>query len=423
MDTMKGPSPAQLAAAAVPAMVVGLVCAVLLVLADLLAEVLHHGWWEALPSLLGIDPASRWWIVLVLTATGALVGLVLWKAPGHGGHDTATVEMVSPPLPLSSLPGVAAVLVLGLAGGVSLGPEGPIIMVATGLVVAAYRRLLPQVPIPMVIAITAAGMLGAMLGTPIAAALACTGAMGGKAAGSLWDRMFTPLVAAGTGAVGYYLLGGQAWGGAFPAYAPQWMDLLTGTAVAALGAILSLVAAAAFAPVHALFRRLRHPLVYVTLGGLLLGILGAIGGPITLFKGAEQTAELIADRDAYGALALLAIVVIKLIAIVIAGASGFRGGRVFPALFTGVAVGLLGHTLVPSMPVTLAVAAGVLGVLLAVSRDGWFAIFGGALIVGDAHVLPVLCIIVLPAWLILTAGPEMMVHEPAPAQPQAPAAG
>ena len=56
---------------------------------------------------------------------------------------------------------------------------------------------------------------------------------------------------------------------------------------------------------------------------------------------------------------------------------------------------------------SLAVAAAVLGMLLAVSRSGWLSLFMAVTIVGQVEVLPVLCIALLPAWLLVTDRPEM----------------
>ena len=51
------------------------------------------------------------------------------------------------------------------------------------------------------------------------------------------------------------------------------------------------------------------------------------------------------------------------LALLVAASALFRGGRVFPATFIGVALGMLGHALIPALPFSLAVACGVLGVL------------------------------------------------------------
>ena len=52
--------------------------------------------------------------------------------PGHGGPDSATTELIGRRCRCAVLPGLALVTVLGLAGGVSLGPENPIIAINGG---------------------------------------------------------------------------------------------------------------------------------------------------------------------------------------------------------------------------------------------------------------------------------------------------
>jgi H+/Cl- antiporter ClcA len=299
-----------------------------------------------------------------------------------------------------------------LAGGVSLGPENPIIAINTGLLVAIVARLWKAVPTPLVIMITAAGTIGALFGTPVAAALVFTGVVGGIAGGgALWDKLFLPLVAAAAGSITMTLLARPTFAIPLPAYdSVQVGDLLSAAVIASVAALLGIGAAAVFPRVHGAFRLLRNPVFYVTVGGVLLGILGAIGGPITLFKGLEQTGELATNRADYSAGQLALIVVVKLVALVIAAAAGFRGGRIFPAVFIGTAVGVLANALVPGIPVALAIGAGVLGLVLAVSRDGWIALFIAAAVTGSFVVLPVLCIAILPTWLIVSRAPEMIVH-------------
>ena len=55
----------------------------------------------------------------------------------------------------------------------------------------------------------------------------------------------------------------------------------------------------------------------------------------------------LAADGSYSVPALLTITLTKLAALVIAAASGFRGGRIFPAVFVGVALGLMLHQHVP----------------------------------------------------------------------------
>lgn len=414
-------SPRRLLVLSVPAILVGAVSALILWALEKLAAVLDGFLWDTVPDALGVD-ASGWWIVVVLTITGLAVGVALTYLPGHGGPDSATTDLVDDPLPLRTLPGLAVVTLLGLAGGVSLGPENPIIAINTAIIVTIFARLLPQIPTRIAMLLAAAATIGALFGTPVAAALVFTGVVAAaKRGGSLWDRLFLPVAAAGAGAVTMHLLGAPPFTFELPPYGtPQAIDFLTGSIVACGAAIVGLAALAAFPVVYRALHALRHPIIIATVGGFVLGLLGLLGGPITMFKGLEQTGELLKNADDYDATQLAAIAGIKIVALLVAASALFRGGRVFPSVFIGVALGLLGHALIPGLPISLAVACGALGIVLVVTRDGWIALFVSVAISGDISTLPVLCVIVLPAWLLVSGAPEFRIASPAPAPPQAP---
>ncbi len=395
-----------------PTIAIGVVSAVILYVVEELAHALEHGLWSTLPDALGIDPASDWWIFGTLSVIGLLVGLVVWLMPGHGGQDSATVHLLAPPLPLRALPSLTIVAVLGLGGGVSLGPEAAIIAINAGILVALVRWLRPTESIELVVVLTAAGTIGALFGTPVAAALVFTGMVSVMfREGALWDKLFLPLLAASSGAVTMSLFAAPQFTIDLPAYdtvAP--IDLLSVSVVAMVAAAVGLAAAAVFPRLHASFRLLKNPALYVTLGGVLLGILGAIGGPVTLFKGFTQMGDLVADRADYSTLSLVMIVVVKVLALLVSAAAGFRGGRIFPAVFIGVAIGVITNALIPSVPLAVATAGGVLGMVLALSRDGWIALFIAAAVTGSMTILPVICIAILPTWLLVSRGPDMIVH-------------
>ena len=190
------------------------------------------------------------------------------------------------------------------------------------------------------------------------------------------------------------------------------MDLLSGSLVAVASAIIAMVAVYAFPIAHAAFRRLRSPFAALVAGGAILGVIGAIGGPITLFKGLDQMRELTVEADNYAPATLAFIAGLKLVAVVVASTAGFRGGRIFPSVFAAVALGLFAHAAIPQIPEAVAIAGALIGVLVAVTRSGWIAIFMATLMVGDPAILPLACIMVLPAWLVVTGRPEMIV-EPA----------
>jgi H+/Cl- antiporter ClcA len=394
-----------------PALVIGVLSAFLLAGTYAVANGLEDVLWTRVPDALGIAADGPWWIIAVLTATGVLVGLTVWLAPGHAGDDPATSELVSAPLKLVALPGVAIALVLGLAGGVSLGPENPIIAIAVGLSVWLMARIAPAASVPSVVIIATAGILGAMFGSPVAAALLLTEMLAEfRSPGAMWDKLFAPLVAASAGALTTVLIGTGMELPEFPEYelGSAW-NLLIAPLIAAVAAALGLGAAWLLPPLHRALHSLRHPVIYLGLGGLVLGLLGALGGPITLFKGEAQAVELVDEASTMSAGHLALLTGVKILALLVAAAASFRGGRIFPAMFIGVALGLLIHALVPSVPETLAVAAATVGFVLAVSRSGWLALFIAAAVTGSVAVLSILCLAILPAWLLVSRGPHMLV--------------
>ncbi|ECO7451714.1 hypothetical protein FXP45_05870, partial [Salmonella enterica] len=108
------------------------------------------------------------------------------------------------------------------------------------------------------------------------------------------------------------------------------------------------------------------------------------------------------------------LAVVKLAALVIAAAGGFRGGRIFPAVFIGAALGLMLHAHVEAVPAAITVSCAILGLVLVVTRDGWLSLFMAAVVVPDTNLLPLLCIVMLPAWLLLAGKPLLAAnrHEP-----------
>src|SRR5690606_25473794 len=113
----------------------------------------------------------------------------------------AAESLVSPPLAPEVLPGLALATALVLAGGVSLGPENPIMAINIALTVFLGTRYLRKVQTPQWVMLAVAGTVGALFGTPVAAALILSETLAGDRDTPLWDRLFLPLVAAGAGAL------------------------------------------------------------------------------------------------------------------------------------------------------------------------------------------------------------------------------
>ena len=411
------------------ALVIGVGSSLVLLALSFAAKALQKALWGSLPAALGVDPSSSVWIFALLTATGVAVGLVVWLVPGHAGPDPATEGLGGPPQPLAVLPGLILATLLGLAGGVSLGPENPITAINIALAWLAARWFGDRDPshVPIWAGLGLAGTVGAMFGTPVAAALLLS-EVRSESKVPLWDRLFVPLVAAAAGALTSRALAGAELSIAVrfaSSREPELMDVVSGAAIAGLAAATGLLLVYAFPKVYEAFQRLRHPVLMLGLGGAVLGLLGVLGGPLTLFKGLDEMKGLTANVSAYSAVTLLVIVAVKLAALLVSASCGFRGGRIFPAVFIGVSLGLLVSAWVPAVPPAVAVASATLGMMLATTRDGWLSLFMAAVLVPDVTSLPFLCIVLLPAWLVVRGRPELLIRKPKttgePAQGAAPA--
>ncbi|WP_312951199.1 ion channel protein [Superficieibacter sp.] len=391
-----------------PALCIGIASSVILIVVMKIAAGLQFALWTRLPARLGVALDSPLWIVLVLTLTGIAVGLLIKYSAGHGGPDPATEPLIGTPVHPVALPGLVLALILGLAGGVSLGPEHPVMAVNVALAVTVGARFFPRVSALEWTILAAAGTIGALFGTPIAAALIFSQTLSGSSDVPLWDRLFAPLIAAAAGSLTTSLLFQPDFSLAIPHYTRmRLVDVFSGMVVVALSVAVGMVAVWCLPRLHALMHRLKHPVLILGVGGFALGIVGAIGGHITLFNGLQEMQQL-GFSQTLSASDFLLIALIKLIALVIAAASGFRGGRIYPAVFVAVALGLGLHAHVDAVPAAITVSCAILGLMLVVTRDGWLSLFMAAVVVPDTTLLPLLCIVMLPAWLLLAGKPMLM---------------
>lgn len=395
-----------------PAVAIGIASSLILIVVMKIASALQNLLWQRLPGTLGIAQDSPLWIIGVLTLTGIAVGLVIRFSQGHAGPDPACEPLIGAPVPPSALPGLIVALILGLAGGVSLGPEHPIMTVNIALAVAIGARLLPRVNRMEWTILASAGTIGALFGTPVAAALIFSQTLNGSSEVPLWDRLFAPLMAAAAGALTTGLFFHPHFSLPIAHYGKMEMtDILSGAIVAAIAIAAGMVAVWCLPRLHAMMHQMKNPVLVLGIGGFILGILGVIGGPVSLFKGLDEMQQMVANQ-AFSTSDYFLLAVIKLAALVVAAASGFRGGRIFPAVFVGVALGLMLHEHVPAVPAAITVSCAILGIVLVVTRDGWLSLFMAAVVVPNTTLLPLLCIVMLPAWLLLAGKPMMMVNRP-----------
>lgn len=397
---------------AVLALVVGVGATAIPIAVLALAQGLAVVLYESVPRALGFAGDAAWWIAIVLTVAGIAVGLVVWLVAGHGGRDSATAGLIGPPTPLRVLPSLLIALVLALGAGVSLSPENVLISVNAAVAVWLVAKVVPGIASDRVAVLATTATIGVQFGTPVAAPLAYLELTGRRIRGNLWHAILAPLVAAGAGAVTMAVLDRPVLTLDVPGYsAAAPGDVVGGIVIATVTAVVVLGAVYAYRALHASFHRIPNPVLMTGLGGLVLGLLGAVGGRESMFKDIGTMRDLVASAPDVSLPRLLGLGGCSLAAFVVAAASGFRGGRVIASAALGVLAGLIGHALAPGVPVALAIACGVLGAVVVAVRSCWLGIFIPVAMVGSVSVLPILCIAVLPVWLLVRNRPTMTVPD------------
>jgi H+/Cl- antiporter ClcA len=325
-----------------------------------------------LPSGLGFHGAPTWWPLPLLAVAGALVGATIRYLPGKGGESPA--EGFAPrgaPSPIA-LPGIVLAALATLSFGAVLGPEAPLIALASGLVVWAVHLIKRDAPPSATTVLAAAGSFAAistLLGSPILAAFLLMEAAG--LAGPTMSLVLVPgLLAAGVGSL--IFTGLDAWTGlgtfslAIPGLPPFNRP---GIAQFGWALVIGLIAAFLRSGIRrlALFLRpyverrmvLVTPIVGLVAAGLAITYAEVTGkgSSDVLFSGQNQLGPLLANRAGYSVGVLVLLVACKGIAYG-ATMSGFRGGPVFPAMFIGAAGGMaMSH--LPGMSLVPGVAMGI----------------------------------------------------------------
>ena len=80
-----------------------------------------------------------WWPLPVLGVAGPIVAVAVTRLPGRGGHLPAEGLKAGPPTEPIELPGLLLAALASIGLGLVLGPEAPLIGLATGLAILAVR--------------------------------------------------------------------------------------------------------------------------------------------------------------------------------------------------------------------------------------------------------------------------------------------
>jgi H+/Cl- antiporter ClcA len=142
---------------------------------------------------------------------------------------------------------------------------------------------------------------------------------------------------------------------------------------AALLGLVGGVAGIALVYCYRFFSHLMEPLsekhvLRGVLGGLGLGLAG-IAAPLVLFSGQYEFQTVLVEGTALGAATLLFLVVVKILASTWCMATVFKGGPIFPLIFSGGTLGMAISLLLPVIPLPVAIAAVMAGMIICILKS------------------------------------------------------
>jgi len=310
-----------------------------------------------LPSGLGFADVPWWWPLPVLAVAGVVVAFAVGQLPGKGGHDPSRGLQPGAPTTPVQLPGVLVAALASIGLGLVLGPEAPLIALGMGLALLAVKLSRRDVPNQAGTVLAAAGSFAALatiFGNPVIGAIIIIEAAG--LGGPTLPLVLLPgLIAAGIGSLVFV---GMGWltGLSSSAYAisplslpaypePKLTDFLWTIA-------LSLVAAVVIFAIMRIGRRtgtivgrriaLLTPLAFLAVAviAIVFAQISDTSANVVLFSGQDAMNALVTQSAALSLGTLALLIVCKGLAWGISLGSA-RGGPTFPAIFLGIAGGLL----------------------------------------------------------------------------------
>ena len=338
-----------------------------------LVALLQNWFFTTLPKEIGFRGTPVWWPLPLLAVAGVLVGASIQYLPGTSGHKPAEGFKAGGGAPTAAeLPGVVLASLATLSLGVVLGPEAPLIAIGGGLGALAVHLVKRDAPPTAAVVIASAGSfaaISALLGSPIVGAFLLMEASG--LGGPLLGLVLVPgLLAAGIGTLIFIGLDSLTGFGTFslgipglppfshPTGAMFLWAIAFGLVAAVLGTAIRLLALS-LQPVVEGRKLLLMPVVGLGVGALAILFVEVAGHNLSdvLFSGQSALPDVVLNASTWTVGALVLLAACKSVAYALS-LSSFRGGPIFPAMFTGGVIGVAASHL-PGLSLVPAVAMGI----------------------------------------------------------------
>lgn len=367
------------------------------------------------PKALGFDDTPSWWPVPLLAVAGVLVGLIIRRLPGEGGHKPAEGLASTGAPSAAALPGIALAALASLGLGVVLGPEAPLIALGGGLAVFGARLVKRDLEPKASAVVGAAGSfaaISALLGSPLLGAFLLMEASG--LGGPMLGMVLVPgLLAAGIGSLVFIGLGSWTGLGTYsltlhdvpaadlPDFASFGWALVIGLAAAFLGT--GIRRGALYLQVRVEQRRMPVTVamgVIVGVAALVYAEGSGYDASGVLYSGQHALDPLLAGSAGYSVSALVLLIFCKSVAYCVS-LSAFRGGLVFPSMFVG-AVGGIALSHLPGLDLTSGFAMGIGAMCVVMLRLPMTSVLLATLLLGSQGltVMPLVIVAVVVSYVV-----------------------
>lgn len=361
----------------------------------LLGGLISGGYWVILVFLTDFLAIYEGWLVIpVMAICGLLAGLVIYFIgdPGEMQLIVNNIRFNQGKLDPKNNPSMILSSLLCVASGGSLGPEAPLVQVtgSTGTWLGKIFRLKGEELRSLSIAGMASGFT-ALFGAPLGGSLFSLEILHHKHAVEYYRAIIPALVASGFSYIVFAIivkLGlGPMWN--LPAYE---METVFDFGWAIFFGIIATIVGWGFIFCTKFFKnvfeKLKTPIYVKTLiGGILLGTI-AFYIPLTRYFSHFEINELLLEDGTVQF--LVAVLIFKIIAIAITVTSGWRGGFIIPLFFCGTALGLLIHTVFPSISLSLTIVSCMAAINACVTRTPMSTTILLATLTGFTYFIPIL---------------------------------
>lgn len=367
-------------------------------------------WFMNLASRLVWSGSDARWYVFAAIMTGGIIIAVLRYL--YAGPDLQQqIENARRPhdgrVRNTAILAMMAVVAVGFGG--AIGPEAGILAVVAELS-ALITYLIARNNADesrMIGEIGAAGALGGLYGSPPGGAII---------AQEHPEAPKLQLYLAGlTGLLGFLLVASRILpGGSLRIWLPEYQaaadgtDILAALLPALMGAATGLAFLLLLPRIKAVLARLGDVRIQTVAGTVVFAAL-ATALPILRFSGHHEMEELLHWGQEAGPGSLIAIAALKVLGTALCLAAGWRGGAAFPLMFAGAAAGGAMVQLLPDIPATVALVAGMSAALTAGMGKPMAAMLIALLLIGPVSIGP-LCVGILLGWAASRLLPPQQLH-------------